>query len=290
MGDREKTLRERFPIYCNVCKQMILPTQYNDEGVVTAEAEPCRVIGMTVTYPDGPDKGVAPMNLYGHLYCLGIQQVARAHSIVHTISACDYCGKELHSGDACPECLERIRKESQKRPTEEIDAVAELMRNLARMRLTPEVLELAPAPEVIPPHTPGATGGTGLRQNPPALAGQASGLLESPERLGEYVPTNELGVVFVFGRVIGALGYKMAYMDGHYPDCVLISPAKLLVRVEFEYQASNFIAHKHDPELCDLVVCWNKDRDLPIHILALGQYFDMVTGAFDFATLQSDGF
>ena len=112
-------------------------------------------------------------------------------------------------------------------------------------------------------------------------------MLEDPARLGVYEPRNESGVVFMLGQVIGQLRYKMAYMDGSYPDCVMVSPSGTLVRAELEYRSSNFIMHRHDPALCDLVICWLNDRELTVPVLALHDYFDSATGGFDFSGLHS---
>jgi len=41
-------------------------------------------------------------------------------------------------------------------------------------------------------------------------------------------------------------------------------------RIEFEFKASNFNEHGHDPDGCDFIVCWINDwPDCPITIIEL---------------------
>ena len=43
-----------------------------------------------------------------------------------------------------------------------------------------------------------------------------------------------------------------------------------LVRIEFEYRSKNFREHGHDPEACDLIVCWIHDwAECPLEVLEL---------------------
>ena len=42
------------------------------------------------------------------------------------------------------------------------------------------------------------------------------------------------------------------------------------VIIEFEYESSTFIRYGHDPEKCDLIVCWVDDwKDCPIPVFEL---------------------
>jgi hypothetical protein len=77
-----------------------------------------------------------------------------------------------------------------------------------------------------------------------------------------HAPINEQGVVFLFGIVSKELGFVVESVHNPFPDCV----AKRLVdtrrrrwqevRIEFEYQSRNFLAHHHRETECDLIVCW----------------------------------
>lgn len=75
-----------------------------------------------------------------------------------------------------------------------------------------------------------------------------------------HVPVNEQGVVFLFGMVDRELGYLVEATQSGFPDCEAkrkISRSKWqTVQIEFEYESRNFLEHGHDPEKCDVVICW----------------------------------
>jgi hypothetical protein len=75
-----------------------------------------------------------------------------------------------------------------------------------------------------------------------------------------YAPINEMGVVFLFGMVALELGFVVESVQGPYPDCEgkrQIGPGKWQkVRIEFEFESRNFKLHEHDPNGCDVIVCW----------------------------------
>jgi hypothetical protein len=91
-----------------------------------------------------------------------------------------------------------------------------------------------------------------------------------------HAPTNEQGVVVLFGMVCRELGFIIESMHQSFPDC----EAKMCIdrklgrwkklMIEFEYRSRNFIDHGHDPAKCDLIVCWeNNWDDCPIDVLEL---------------------
>jgi hypothetical protein len=42
------------------------------------------------------------------------------------------------------------------------------------------------------------------------------------------------------------------------------------VKIEFEFKSSNFIRHGHNPDECDVIVCWQNDwKNCPIEIIEL---------------------
>jgi hypothetical protein len=90
-----------------------------------------------------------------------------------------------------------------------------------------------------------------------------------------YAPTNELGVVHVFGMFSQALGFVVEQITGRgFPDCIALRQAGphrwRRLRVEFEYKSSNFAAHNHNPALCDLIVCWDHDwHACPLEVIEL---------------------
>jgi hypothetical protein len=95
----------------------------------------------------------------------------------------------------------------------------------------------------------------------------------------EYAPTNELGVVFLFAHVARKLQFRIEEIRPGYPDCIAYrgkgdSTAK--VRIEFEFRSSNFRAHRHDAEQCDVLVCWHHDwPDIPpnLEVIELKRHF-----------------
>lgn len=74
-----------------------------------------------------------------------------------------------------------------------------------------------------------------------------------------YEPTNEQGVVFLFGMVSEELGFEsIEYLGIDFPDCegkwkVRGRQQLQHVRIEFEFKSGNY---DHDPGGCDVIVCW----------------------------------
>jgi hypothetical protein len=84
------------------------------------------------------------------------------------------------------------------------------------------------------------------------------------ERLGlaamAHAPTNELGVLFLFGIVAADLGFRVERLQAAFPDCEAkreVAPGKWeLVLLELEIYSRNFKSHRHDPRGCHGIVCW----------------------------------
>jgi hypothetical protein len=70
-----------------------------------------------------------------------------------------------------------------------------------------------------------------------------------------FEPRNEAGVVLLFGRHAQTLGFEVLDAQTEYPDC-RARYGKRTLRIEFEYESRNFERHRHDPQGCDLIVCW----------------------------------
>jgi len=75
-----------------------------------------------------------------------------------------------------------------------------------------------------------------------------------------HEPTNEQGVVLLFGMMAEELGFIIENVRTSYPDCegkrrVGVNSWQR-VRIEFEFLSSRF---KHPEDGCDLVVCWKDD-------------------------------
>ncbi len=83
----------------------------------------------------------------------------------------------------------------------------------------------------------------------------------------KHEPINEQGVVHLFGMVAHELGFLVEAIATEFPDCdakrrIPSGPRAgqyEALKIEFEYRASNFRLHGHDPNICDLIVCWEND-------------------------------
>lgn len=89
-----------------------------------------------------------------------------------------------------------------------------------------------------------------------------------------YEPINEAGVIYLFGMVARELGFVVESIATGYPDCDAKRRTSRglyeAVRIEFEFKASNFATHRHDPAGCDLIVCWEDDwPNCPVDVLEL---------------------
>ena len=91
-----------------------------------------------------------------------------------------------------------------------------------------------------------------------------------------HAPINEQGVVYLFGMVSRELGFYVESIQQGFPDCeakYLYDASKPLwarARIEFEFKASSFKAHGHDPAQCDFIVCWTNDwPDCPVSVIEL---------------------
>jgi hypothetical protein len=74
------------------------------------------------------------------------------------------------------------------------------------------------------------------------------------------VPTNESGVIFLFGAMAVELGFRATLIQTEYPDCEALremAPGRWQkMKIEFEYESRNFVKHGHRAEDCDIIVCW----------------------------------
>lgn len=76
----------------------------------------------------------------------------------------------------------------------------------------------------------------------------------------QHAPVNEQGVVFLFGMVARELGFVVESIQTGYPDCEakrrVAGNRWERVRIEFEFKSRNFLEHGHDPNGCELIICW----------------------------------
>jgi hypothetical protein len=89
-----------------------------------------------------------------------------------------------------------------------------------------------------------------------------------------YGPTNEMGVVYLFGMVSWDLGFVVMRIQEQFPDCEAMRKIDdqhwQLVKVEFEKESRNFLRHGHLPSGCDLIVCWVHNwPECPVEVIEL---------------------
>ena len=88
-----------------------------------------------------------------------------------------------------------------------------------------------------------------------------------------YAPLNEAGVILLFSRVMSDLGIVYESSPTAFPDMIgRIRTERGFEkrRIEFEYRSSSFKQHGHDPNNCDLIVCWEHDwKECPIEVIEL---------------------
>jgi len=89
-----------------------------------------------------------------------------------------------------------------------------------------------------------------------------------------HAPTNEMGVVFLFGVMARDLGYIATLLQSEFPDCEALR--KMMpdrwqrVRIEFEFESRNFLKHGHDVNGCDMIVCWKHNwPECPLEVVEL---------------------
>jgi hypothetical protein len=91
-----------------------------------------------------------------------------------------------------------------------------------------------------------------------------------------HAPLNEQGVVYLFGMLSRKLGFIIEAVRTDFPDCegkreIPGKPGRWeRVSIEFEFKSSNFKEHNHNPDECDVIICWENDwKDCPIEVISL---------------------
>jgi hypothetical protein len=87
-------------------------------------------------------------------------------------------------------------------------------------------------------------------------------------------PTNESGVMFLFGALAKQLGFLVLRIQTEFPDCEawrIVGEDRLQrVKIELEYESRNFLRHGHDETKCDLIVCWEHNwPECPLEVVEL---------------------
>ena len=99
-----------------------------------------------------------------------------------------------------------------------------------------------------------------------------------------YGPANEQGVVVLFTMMSKQLQYNIeGIWTDSFPDCEATrveQGGKLRrVKIEFEYRSREFANHGHDPNACDVLVCWKdnwKERPPNIEVLELSKEVEKI--------------
>jgi hypothetical protein len=98
--------------------------------------------------------------------------------------------------------------------------------------------------------------------------------LHLPEMAHE--PTNETGVLFVFGIMARRLGFVVHRLQTGFPDCIAMRETARgkwqRVRIEFEFESRNFLKHRHRHDRCDVIVCWTHNwKECPLEVIELSK-------------------
>ena len=87
-------------------------------------------------------------------------------------------------------------------------------------------------------------------------------LMGAPMNVGPLAnaPVNEMGVMCLFVLLAERLGFIIDVIRSQYPDCEArfeVEPGRWQrVWIEFEFESIGFRNHRHDPNGCDVIVCW----------------------------------
>lgn len=86
-------------------------------------------------------------------------------------------------------------------------------------------------------------------------------------------PMEENGVIFLFGKLHDRMGIRIKAIRKGFPDAVgeVWIKDRLYPRtIEFEFRSSDFKRHGHNPDKCDIIVCWEHDwNDCPRHLFII---------------------
>jgi len=96
-----------------------------------------------------------------------------------------------------------------------------------------------------------------------------------------YAPLNENGVIFLFGKIVEDLNIYIEEIRPGFPDCVarrFTGKGWKRIRIEFEFMSKNFQSHGHDPNECDIIVCWEHEWKNCLYNLEVIELKDTIKG------------
>lgn len=78
-------------------------------------------------------------------------------------------------------------------------------------------------------------------------------------------PKNEMETIVLFERLFYPDFEILSLTSSGFPDAIVLEKSSgKQRRAEFEFMASSFIEHEHDPYKCDVIICWKNDLDKSI--------------------------
>jgi hypothetical protein len=106
-----------------------------------------------------------------------------------------------------------------------------------------------------------------------------------------FAPTNEQGVLFVFGGVAQELGLSVTRVQTQFPDIEAmreVGPNKCQpVYLEAEYESKNFLLHMHPLDGCDGIVCWIHNwPECPLEVIELRKVVEEIRARKDCQNCQ----
>lgn len=81
------------------------------------------------------------------------------------------------------------------------------------------------------------------------------------------VPGSEVGLRERYASRMPEFGLTIVKSREAFPDWILQDEEGNFIRAEVELRSSHFLEHHHDPNMCDLIVCWEHDTkrvNLPV--------------------------
>lgn len=100
----------------------------------------------------------------------------------------------------------------------------------------------------------------------------------------EFIPKNEIQTREWFCYHLNEFEYSIVESQRPFPDYTLRDGSGNIILTELEYVSSNFVNHGHDPNGCDLVMCWIHDENLslPVFELSTKTMYESGKGATEF--------
>jgi|WetSurMetagenome_2_1015567.scaffolds.fasta_scaffold12047_3 hypothetical protein len=100
-----------------------------------------------------------------------------------------------------------------------------------------------------------------------------------------FAPTCEQDVVQLFGSVANELGFEIIGNRAAFPDCEarrrVADQRENFIKclIEYEFSSRDFKKHRHDPQGCNLIVCWEHNwPDCPVEVLELKKAIKTLNG------------